>query len=134
MPRKTDSHNPGDWLWIAERDLVALRAMAEQELGYELCQSKLAEVLEKVFKADLLRQGWQLEKTHDLRKLGGELAARDPSIEGQIRPLIRELAELYFTARYPGFDLEDPDWPPLRALVLDVGAVLDAVKRRISDA
>jgi len=73
LPRKTDSHNPEDWLWLAQRDLVALRAMAEQELGFELCQSKLAEVLGKIFKADLLRQGWQLEKTHDLRKLGGEL-------------------------------------------------------------
>ena len=73
MPRKTDSHNPGDWLWIAARDLEALEAMAAQELGYELCRSKLAEVLEKIFKAELLRQGWVLEKTHDLRKLGGEV-------------------------------------------------------------
>jgi hypothetical protein len=27
------------------------------------------------------------------------------------------LAEAYITERYPGFDLEDPDWPKLQALL-----------------
>jgi len=105
--------------------------MAEQELGFELCESKLAEVLEKILKADLLRQGWQLEKTHDLRKLGGELVSRDPALEGRIRPLVQALAEVYFTARYPGFDFDDPDWPTLRTLVAQVAALLAAVQARI---
>ena len=131
MPRKTDSHNPADWLWIAERDLTALEAMAAQELGYELCRSKTAEVLEKVFKAELLRQGWMLEKTHDLRKLGGEVAARDAALGEEIRPLVAALAEAYFTARYPGFDFDDPDWPALRALVGEVTALHAAVQARL---
>ena len=130
MPRKTDSHNPADWLWIAERDLAALEAMAAQELGYELCRSKLAEVLEKIFKAELLRQGWVLEKTHDLRKLGGEVASRDPELGEEIRPLVTALAEAYFTARYPGFDFDDPEWETVRAQVTAVAALLNLVQAR----
>lgn len=46
MPRKTDSSNPTDWLYIAESDLAGLRLLVEREVAYELCRSKLAEVLE----------------------------------------------------------------------------------------
>ena len=131
MPRKTDSHNPADWLWIAARDLVALGAMAAQELGYELCRSKLAEVLEKIFKAELLRQGWMLEKTHDLRKLGGEVASRDQELGEEIRPLVAALAEAYFTARYPGFDFDDPDWATLRAQTAAAAKLLKKAQARL---
>lgn len=134
MPRRTDSHNPADWLWIAERDLAALQALATQELGYELCRSKLAEVLEKILKAELLRRGCVLEKIHDLRKLGGELAARDPALGEQVRPLIAALAEVYFTARYPGFDFDDPDWPMVRTQLAAVATVLATVKTRVGSA
>ena len=48
MPRKTDSGNPADWLWIAEADLALIRLGAEREVGYAAARSKLAEVLEKV--------------------------------------------------------------------------------------
>ena len=47
--------------------------MATRELAYHLCRSKLAEVLEKVFKAELIRSGWFLEKTHDLMRLLEEI-------------------------------------------------------------
>src|SRR5205823_4897111 len=58
LPRKTDSNDPADWLWIAESDFAAIRVLAEREIGYPLCRSKLAEVLEKALKAELLRMGW----------------------------------------------------------------------------
>lgn len=131
MPRRTDSHNPADWLWIAERDLAALQALATQELGYELCRSKLAEVFEKILKAELLRRGWLLEKIHDLEKLGSELAERDPALGAQVRPLVVALAEVYFTARYPGFDFDDPDWETLRAQLAAVASILAAAKARL---
>ena len=57
MPRKTDSHNPKDWVWIAESDLSGVRALATQELAFVMCRSKLAEVLEKTLKAELIRTG-----------------------------------------------------------------------------
>jgi hypothetical protein len=40
-------------------------------------------------------------------------------------------AEVYFTARYPGFDLEDPDWPQLAVDVQAVQSLLLTVKLRL---
>ena len=96
-----------------------------------MCVSKLAEILEKVLKAELIRTGWFLEKTHDLLKLGGEMEDRGCDLIGQIRPLCEDLAERYFTDRYPGFDLEDDDWPSLRRQADEIAALLDVVKKRI---
>ena len=128
MPRKTDSNNPADWLFIAESELEGLRALAQQELAYTMCRSKLAEVVEKVMKAELIRLGWFLEKTHDLEKLLGELAARRSDLVIPFDPLCEELAEVYFVDRYPGFELEDANWPTLRAEVEEVTRLLDTVK------
>lgn len=64
---------------MAESDLEALLVLAQREIGYSLCRSKLAEVLEKILKAEkaeLLRTGWFLEKTHDLDKLLDHLESR----------------------------------------------------------
>ena len=130
MPRKTDSSNPADWLFIAQSDLEGVRLLAEREVSYPLCITKLAEILEKVLKAELIRIGWFLEKTHDVLKLGGELKARGSDLADGVRPLCESLAEKYFTDRYPGFDLEDADWPALRAQADQVAALLDTVKQR----
>jgi hypothetical protein len=46
--------------------------------------------------------------------------------------LCKALAEVYFTARYPGFDLDDPDWPALRAQVEQVAALLADVQARVA--
>ena len=132
MPRKTDSNNPADWLAIAETEWEAVRRLAAEEFGYDMCQSKLAEVLEKVLKAELIRLGWFLEKTHDLERLRKELRTRDVALADTLQPLCESLAEVYFTGRYPGFDLEDPDWPNLRAQLEQVRAVLETIKGRIA--
>ncbi len=55
MPRKTDSSNPADWIFIAESDLAGVRLLIERQISYALCVSKLAEILEKVLKAELIR-------------------------------------------------------------------------------
>ncbi len=104
----------------------------ERELSYVLCRSKLAELLEKVMKAELIRLGWILEKTHDLRKLGGYLAVRKSDLIAEIRPLCDTLAEAYFSDRYPGFDLEDPDWPALRAQLENVTALAAKIRSRLT--
>jgi len=93
LPRKTDSNNPADWIWIAESDLNGVRELVQKELAYSLCLSKLAEILEKVIKAELIRTGWFLVKTHDLLKLGGELRARGSDLTERVRPLCEALAE-----------------------------------------
>jgi len=132
LPRKTDFHNPADWLLIAKSDVEALRFLAKQELGYSMCRSKLAEAVEKVMKAQLIRLGWFLEKTHDLEKLLGELHARKSDLIPRLEPLCEEFAEAYFTGRYPGFDLDEPDWPVLRAKLEQVSSLLESVRTRVA--
>ena len=48
-----------------------------------------------------------------------------------IEPLCDALVQVYFTDRYPGFDLDDPDWPRLRTQVEQVTALLRSVKSRL---
>ena len=115
MSRKTDSHNPADWILIAASDMELVRAGAEQEIGFAAVRSKLAEIVEKVLKAELIRIGWELEKTHDLDRLLQSLVERNSDLVHVATPICDELVDVFFTDRYPGFDLDDPDWPKLRA-------------------
>lgn len=132
MPRKTDSNNPGDWLYLARADLTGIRELSSKELAYHMCRSKLAEVLEKIFKAELIRTGWFLEKTHDLMKLLEEIEKRSPDLLIEAEPLAISLVDAYFRDRYPGFDLEDAAWPDLREKIKSVDQLLETVSRKIN--
>jgi HEPN domain-containing protein len=134
LPRKTDSNNPGDWLTIAESELEAVRVLTARKISYDMCRGKLAEILEKGLKAELIRSGWFLEKTHDLERLRKELRTRDAELAGEIQPLCTSLAEVYFTGRYPGFDLEDPDWADFGAKLEQVARLLEKVRARVGRA
>lgn len=92
MPRKTDANNPADWVLISQSDLEGLRQLAQAELSYSMCRSKLAEVLEKVLKAELLRLGWSLLKTHDVLVLAKELETRGSDLMTGVKPLATALA------------------------------------------
>ena len=131
MPRKTDSKNPADGLLIAASDMDMVRMAADNEISYSAAHSKLAEILEKVMKAELLQLGWELEKTHDLERLLQCLTKKKSDLVATVTPLCDALADVYFTDRYPGFDLDDPDWPKLRAQVEGMAALLETVKSRL---
>ncbi len=66
-----------------------MKVVAEREISYTMCRSKLAEILEKILKAELIRLGWDLQKTHDLEKLSGELRARHSD-------LIKDITRCFF--------------------------------------
>lgn len=131
MPRKTDSNNPADWVFIAASDLNGVTELAGKEISYEMCRSKLAEVIEKLMKAELLRLGWFLEKTHDLQQLFTKLEFRACDLCLQLRPLVAAYTDVYFMARYPGFDLEAPAWPTLRQPVAATQGLLEMIKQRL---
>jgi HEPN domain-containing protein len=131
LARRTDSNSPADWLFIASRDLEGVRELASRELAFAMCVSKLAEILEKIIKAELIRTGWFLVKTHDLVRLVDDLRERDPGLADRFQPLCEELAERYFTDRYPGFDLEDEDWPRLRRQADQIADLLATVNKRV---
>ena len=73
-----------------------------------------------------------LEKPHDLQRLAGLLKERRSDLFRAVEPLANVLAEAYFIDRYPGFDLDDPDWPVLRQQMEEVAKLLDTVKARLS--
>ena len=111
--------------------MAGLRVLVVQELSYQLCLSKLAEVLEKGLKAELIRSGWKLHRTHDLIELEDKIGERSPELLPQVQPLTGALAQVYLTYRYPGFDLEAEDWPTLRAQIEAVGKLLEKIQRRV---
>jgi HEPN domain-containing protein len=111
-----------------------VRLGADNEISFDAVRNKLAEILEKVLKAELIRIGWELEKTHDLNRLFDLLVDRKSDLIPVVEPLCDVLAQVYFTDRYPGFDLDDPDWPKLRAQVKGVVALLETVKSRLTPA
>lgn len=90
---------------MVEPELEAIRKLSADELAFDMCHSKLAEILEKLLKAELIRSGWRLEKTHDLERLRKELRTRDQDLAESIESLCIDLAEVYFVGRHPGFDL-----------------------------
>lgn len=116
---------------MAEPELEAIRKLSADELAFDMCHSMLAEIVEKLLKAELIRAGWRLEKTHDLERLRKELRTRDKDLADSIESLCADLAEVYFIGRYPGFDLEDADWPGFRAKLEQVTTLLATVKSRL---
>jgi HEPN domain-containing protein len=134
LPRKTDSNNPADWLYFAESDLTSVQALVPLRVSALVCQSKLAEALEKALKAELVRLGWKLVKTHDLQRLAEELRLLGSDIHSDCHVLCATLAETYFRDRYPGFDLEDPDWDQIAEEMKKIEAILLKVKARLPAA
>ena len=109
-----------------------VRLAADAEVSFSACRSKLAEVLEKVLKAELIRDGWLLEKTHDLQGLRDALFMRGSDLDAEVKPLCDAMADVYFTDRYPGFDFDDPDWPFLPEQIDNVAKLLTTVNMRVT--
>ena len=130
--QKTSSNNPRDWIRFAEAELDALHLLTKHRTAYLMCRSKLAEVLEKLIKAELIHLGWTLVRTHDLQVLVDELIARSSSNSETIQPLAEEFVELYIVGRYPGFDLEDSeDWTKFEEYLSVVTGYAHSIKRLI---
>ena len=80
MPRRTDSNNPADWLYLSGQDLAGIRKLTESEVGYEMCRGKLAEVIEKLMKAELIRLGLpRRRRTGEHHNSGADSRSRFPS-------------------------------------------------------
>jgi len=131
-PKKTDAGNPSDWLAFIEEDLGAVALLIRHRVSFHVCRSKLAEALEKALKADLIRRGWSLVKVHDLQKLCDHLAAYDESVADRLQRLVDELVESYTEGRYPGFDLDEPDWETLESQYQSVRNYVEELKKVIT--
>jgi len=128
---KTDITNPEHWLRFASADLEAIQLLFDHRISFEVCQSRLAECLEKVIKAELVRNRWRLKKEHDLQWLAKEMAVYSPELTEQIQDPVDELADAYFTSRYPGYDLEEPDWERLQKQLQCVKSFFHEVRKNL---
>jgi HEPN domain-containing protein len=66
-----------------------------------------------------------------LERLLDELVGRRSDLVPELEPLCALLADAYFSDRYPGFDLDDPDWPLLKRQLETITKVLTTVEDRI---
>jgi len=129
--RKTDAGNAGDWLAFASDDLAVVQLQTKHQTAYWVARGKLSEAFEKAIKADLIRRGWRLEKTHDLQRLADHLSKYDPDAAERIQSSVDQLAESYTESRYPGFDLDEPDWPSLAQLTESVSAYVNDLRAQL---
>ena len=106
----SESLYPKDWLRIAEKDLNRSQQLVKiddpEAAGFYLQQS-----VEKFLKAFLLRNGWKLQRIHDLEPLLNETLKYDGSYE-QYRSVLQKITGFYFIERYPftlnaGLTIED---------------------------
>ena len=70
-----------------------VRMAAEKEISYSGARSKLAEILEKILKAELIRTGWLLEKTHDLNP-NSEAEFRARVVAQASKPAVSQVSKL----------------------------------------
>ena len=73
-----------------------------------------------------------MERTHDLERLLDELVGRSSDLAPMLEGLCDSLADAYFSDRYPGFDLDDPDWPLLNQQLSEVTKVLNILNGRMA--
>jgi len=59
------------------------------------------------------------------------LVSRNSDVAGPAKSLCDTLADVYFTDRYPGFDIDDPDWPVFSQQIEEVEKLLAVVKQRV---
>jgi HEPN domain-containing protein len=67
-------------------------------------------------------------RTHDLQYLADQLAERKSPVAAEVQGLAESLAEAYVSGRYPGFDVEDENWPDLLRQLERVEGTLGAVR------
>ena len=94
-----DSEYPEDWTEVAEEDFEMFRILLEaghpSGAGYHLQQA-----VEKFFKAYLIRQGWRLQRTHDLAELLNDALQYDATL-GEYRAVCELVTEYDTAGRYP---------------------------------
>ena len=98
MPRE-ESLYPLDWLRIAEKDLWR----AEHLLNIEDAEAAgffLQQALEKLLKAFLLANGWELRRIHDVETLLNAALEYDDTLE-PFRSVCQRVTGFYFAERYP---------------------------------
>jgi len=89
-----------EWLHRAESDLEEATFLLEHSRPLYDVAFFVHQAVEKYLKAYLIKQGWELEKIHDLVKLAKVCTQNDHTFK-QFIPELRKITRFYFESRYP---------------------------------
>ena len=124
-----DSEYPEDWIAVAEEDFemfkVLLEAGHSRGAGYNLQQA-----VEKFFKAYLIRQGWRLQRTHDLVILLNDAVEYDATLE-EFRAICKLVTQYITASRYPASpdsDLADMSDESIRAAANEITPLIERLR------
>ena len=125
-----ESDFPEYWIKIAERDnrlvLLLLREDESETAGFHLQQ-----MVEKFFKAYLIRQGWRLVRTHNLGRLLDDAVGYDGTLE-KFRAVCELVTKYYFAERYPWDEEwgEQPDMSDenVRAALAEIAPLIERLR------
>ncbi|MDE2687496.1 MAG: HEPN domain-containing protein [Chloroflexota bacterium] len=126
-----DSEYPEDWIRNAEEDyrmgLYLLEGNFPRGAGYSLQQA-----VEKFFKAYLIRQGWRLQRTHDLVELLDDALQYDSTLE-KYRSVCGLVTKYSLAGRYPASHSEMSDLPVMsdenvRAALAEIEPLIERLR------
>ena len=126
-----DSEYPEDWIRNAKEDyrmgLYLLEGGFPRGAGYSLQQA-----VEKFFKAYLIRQGWRLQRTHDLVELLEDALQYDSTLE-EYRSVCGLVTKYSFAGRYPASRSETSDLPVMndenvRAALAEITPLIERLR------
>ena len=89
-----------EWFNKGRIDIEEAEFLLKHGRSLEVISFHIQQGIEKFLKGYLIYQGWELEKTHDLRGLLSEATKIDKTFEKFI-PLVRKISRYYIESRYP---------------------------------
>ena len=126
-----DSEYPEDWVAVAEEDYEMFRVLLEaghpSGAGYHLQQA-----VEKFFKAYLIRQGWRLQRTHNLVELLDDALQYDSTLE-EYRSICCLVTNYSLAGRYPASRSESLNLPVMddenvRSALADITPLIERLR------
>ena len=126
-----DSEYPEDWIEVAEEDLemsmILLESGHPRGAGYNLQQA-----VEKFFKAYLIRQGWRLQRTHNLVELLDDALQYDSTLE-EYRSICCLVTNYSLAGRYPASRSHSPNLPVMndeniRAALAEITPLIERLR------
>lgn len=119
-----------EWIMRADKDLSEAKFLFENSRPFEDVAYFVQQSIEKYFKAFLILNGWELQKTHDLVRLVKEAAKFDQSLEKFV-PIMETITDYYLESRYPlGYQVEY-ETGEMEEAIKNAESVSIAVKERI---
>jgi HEPN domain-containing protein len=121
-----------DWLLYADRDLMGAKTLLESSKSLiNLAAFHCQQAVEKYFKAYLLENDWELEKTHDLIKLNKEIIKiKDLNFDKNV---LSRINKIYAGSKYPGGLGLLPDGMPSEEEILSFYEFAKEVKQKINN-